>query len=217
MKRFLAALLCVAALCLLFPASALAGYSTTSNRGVDLQYPAERDFYVQSFEATVKYFDGGDGIYYMPLPESGHGNLGTIASGKKVTILAEKNGYFFFMAKNGRCGWNGTNWFDYDKDDVKGKCGGSSTPLESLTVSTKGARLIYPKDKFYFDEPKTMTVKASHKGGAIYIMPMPESGHGNLGTVDDGEEVSVLAEKNGYYFFETEDGRCGWNGKNWFK
>ena len=48
-------------------------------------------------------------------------------------------------------------------------------------------------------------------------MPMPESGHGNLGTVDGGEEVTVLAEKNGYYFFQTEDGRYGWNGKMWFK
>ena len=217
MKRLLAALLCVIMVFALLPAAASAEYSTTSNRGVDLEYPAERDFYVTPFEATVKYFEGGDGIYYMPMPESGHGNLGTIASGKKVTILAEKNGYFFFATKSGRCGWNGKNWFDYDKDDVKSKCGGSSEPLETLTLSTKGARLVYPKDKYYFDEPLTKTVKASHSGGAIYLMPMPESGHGNLGTVDGGEEVTVLAEKNGYYFFQTEDGRYGWNGKMWFK
>ena len=217
MKRILAALLCVVALVMLFPATALASYSTTSNRGVELEYPAERDFYVTSFQATVKYFDGGDGIYYMPKPESGHGHLGTIVSGKKVTILAEKNGYFFFMASNGRCGWNGMNWFDYDKDDLKGKCGGSSDPLDYLDVSTKGARLVFPKSKYYFDEPFTMKVKASHKEGSIYLMPMPESGHGNLGTVKNGEKVTILAEKSGYYFFQTEDGRYGWNGKNWFK
>ena len=202
MKRILAALLCVVALVMLFPATALASYSTTSNRGVELEYPAERDFYVTSFEATVKYFDGGDGIYYMPKPESGHGHLGTIASG---------------MASNGRCGWNGMNWFDYNKDDLKGKCGGSSDPLDYLDVSTKGARLIFPKDKYYFDESFTMKVKASHKEGSIYLMPMPESGHGNLGTVKNGEKVTILAEKSGYYFFQTEDGRYGWNGKNWFK
>ncbi len=216
MKRFFSALLCVMLICALLPASAQA-YSTTSTKGVELQYPAERDFFIEPVNATVKYFEGGNGIYYMPMPESGHGNLGTIASGKKVTILAEKNGYFFFTTKSGRCGWNGACWFDYDEDDIQGKCGGSSEPLESLTVSTKGARLVYPKDRYYFDEPFTMTVKASRSGGAIYLMPMPESGHGNLGTVDGGEEVTILAEKNGYYFFETEDGRCGWNGKKWFR
>ena len=37
------------------------------------------------------------------------------------------------------------------------------------------------------------------------------------GTVADGEKVTILAEKNGYYFFQTDDGRYGWNGKKWFK
>ncbi len=216
MKRFFSLLLCLVMVLALFPASASA-YSTTSNKGVELQYPAERDFYVKSFEAKVKTFEGGEGIYYMPMPESGHGHLGSILSGKKVTILAEKNGYFFFMASNGRCGWNGTQWFEYKQEDLKGKCGGSSSPVEYLAVSTKGDRLVMPKNKYYFDESFTMTVKATRRGGSIYLMPMPESGHGNLGTVADGEEVTILAEKSGYYFFQTEDGRYGWNGKKWFK
>ncbi len=217
MKRMLAALLCALMLLALLPAFASAEYSTVSNRGVELQYPAERDFFVQPIPATIKYFEGGTGIYFMPMPEKGHGNLGSIASGKKVTILAEKNGYFFFTTSSGRCGWNGPQWFEYDKDDVRGKCGGSSEPLESLVISTKGARLVFPKERYYFDTPFTMTVKAGRSGHAIYLMPMPESGHGNLGTVANGEEVTILAERNGYYFFETEDGRYGWNGKMWFK
>ena len=217
MKRLSAALLCLVMVFLLIPATASAEYSTTSNRGVDLQYPAERDFFTSPFTAIVGSFGGGDGIYYMPMPETGHGNLGTIASGKEVTILAEKNGYFFFADKHGNCGWNGANWFLYDEADVKGKCGGSSEPLESLTLSTKGARLVFPKQKYYFDEPETMTVRSRNGCDRIYLMPMPESGHGNLGTLDAGEEVTILAEKNGYYFFETEDGRYGWNGKIWFK
>ena len=44
MKRLLAALLCVIMVFALLPAAASAEYSTTSNRGVDLEYPAERDF-----------------------------------------------------------------------------------------------------------------------------------------------------------------------------
>lgn len=218
MKRIFSLLLCLVMVLALFPVGASASYSTTSNRGVELQYPAEQDFFVKSFPATVMSFSGGDGIYYMPMPESGHGHLGSIASGKKVTILAEKNGYFFFMASNGRCGWNGTNWFDYDQDDLKcGKCSGSSDPVEYLDVSTKGVRLVFPKDKNYFDESFTKIVKSSHKEGSIYLMPMPKPGNGNLGTVAYGETVTILAEQTGYYFFQTEDGRYGWNGKVWFE
>ena len=110
MKRFFSLLLCLVMVLALFPASASA-YSTTSNKGVELQYPAERDFYVKSFEAKVKTFEGGEGIYYMPMPESGHGNLGTVADGEEVTILAEKSGYYFFQTEDGRYGWNGKKWF----------------------------------------------------------------------------------------------------------
>ena len=216
MKRLFAAALCLVMVLLLVPVSAFA-YSTTSNRGVELEYPAERDFYVKSFEATVIYFDGGEGIYLMPMAESGHGHLGSVISGKKVWILAEKNGYFFFMTKSGHYGWNGMNWFDYDKDKVPVKSGGSSEPVDYLSVSTKGVVLSFPKDRYYLDEPFTMTVKASHKKGSIYLMPKPQSGNGNLGTVANGEEVTILAEQGDYYFFQTEDGRYGWNGKNWFR
>jgi hypothetical protein len=48
-------------------------------------------------------------------------------------------------------------------------------------------------------------------------MPQPEKGHGNLGVVQSGEEVEVLAEQNGFYFFRTADGRYGWNGEKWFE
>ena len=48
-------------------------------------------------------------------------------------------------------------------------------------------------------------------------MPMPEAKHGNLGGVEDGEEVTILADVAGFYFFRTEDGRYGWNGRMYFK
>ena len=217
MKRFFAAMLCVVLVFLMIPTFASAAYSTTSTTGEDIQYPAERDFFATPVEATVMYFDGGTGIYYMPMPEPGHGTLGSIASGKKVLLLAEKNGFFFFSTRSGRCGWNGANWFDYDEKDIKGKRGGSSEPLESLTFSNTGAPLVFPKDKYYFDEPLTKTVKAVDSCSRIYLMPMPVAGFGDLGMVDAGEEVKVLAEKNGFYFFETADGRQGWNGKGCFE
>ncbi len=216
MKRLFAALLCVLMLLAVFPASALA-YSTTSTKGVELVYPDEKDYYTRGFEAKVKVFEGGKGIYLMPMPESGHGNLGSVVSGKTVTILGEKNGYFFFVTSSGHYGWNGIKWFDYKKYEVPGKNRGASGSNDYPTVSTHGVRLSVPKEADYFDSPITKTVKASRSDGAIYLMPKPKQGNGNLGTVNSGETVTVYAERNGYYYFETSDGRFGWNGTKWFK
>ena len=216
MKRLLAALLCAVMVLALLPVSAYA-YSTTSNRGTELQYPGDGDYFACPFEAKVKTFDGGEGIYLMPMPEKGHGHLGSVLSGKTVLILAEKNGYFFFETGRGYLGWNGSSWFDYKDEDVPGKCGGSSEPADYPVFSSKGVRLSFPREDRYLDEAMTMTVKASHSTGSIYLMPMPEKGHGNLGTVLNGTEVTILAEQNGYYFFQTADGRCGWNGSRWFE
>ena len=84
------------------------------------------------------------------------------------------------------------------------------------TVSTTGVALVYPSDSQYLYTPMIAEVKASRANGSIYFMPKPKSGNGNLGTVGNGTEVTILAETNSYYFFETADGRCGWNGKSYF-
>ena len=216
MKRLLAALLCVLMLCALLPASAMAEYSTTSNRGDDLEYPAAKYYFYKPFTAQVQAYRENGAIYLMPMPEPGHGNLGTVMTGTTVLILAEKNGFFFFVTGEGHYGWNWNEWFEYEEDDVSPKCGGKGGTLDYPLVSTYGARLVQPKDSELFDEPETMTV-AELSSGRIHLMPMPEKGHGNLGVVESGEEVTVLAERDGYYFFQTADGRCGWNGSRWFE
>ena len=216
MKRLLAALLCVLMLCALLPASALAEYSTTSNRGVDLEYPGAGYYYYIPFAAQVQAYRENGAIYLMPMPEPGHGNLGTVATGTTVLVLAEKNGFFFVVTGDGRYGWNWNEWFEYEEDDVSPKCGGKGGTLDYPLVSTYGARLVQPKDSELFDEPETMTV-AELSSGRIHLMPMPEKGHGNLGVIESGEEVEVLAERDGYYFFQTADGRRGWNGSRWFE
>ena len=84
------------------------------------------------------------------------------------------------------------------------------------TVSNTGVELQYPEDDSYYDTPLLATVKASRQNGSIYFMPTPKDGNGVLGTVSNGTEVTVLAEKSGYYFFATADGRMGWNGGKFF-
>ncbi len=217
MKRMLAALLCALMLLALLPAFASAEYSTVSNRGVELQYPAERDFFVQPIPATIKYFEGGTGIYFMPMPEKGHGNLGTVRTETTVMVLAEKNGFLFFVTGEGHYGWSWNEWFEFDAEKLySGKLGGKGDALDYPLFSSYGYRLDMPKDDEYFDEPMTMTV-AELSSGRIHLMPMPSKGHGNLGVVESGETVEVLAERGRYYFFRTADGRCGWNGSRWFE
>ena len=209
MKRVLALLLCAVMVVMLFPAAASASYSKTSNRGVKLELPKEKDYFKTPFEACVQSGVNGGSIYIMPKPEKGNGHLGTVECGSIVTILARRGPFFFFETEDGEQGWNGRKFFAYFKDD-----NGHKRPADFQMVSTKGDMLVFPNQNEYLRKSFTKEVKSC---GRIYLMPMPEAGHGNLGTVEDGEEVTILAEMVGFYFFRTEDGRYGWNGKIYFK
>ena len=216
MKKLIALLLSVILVLALFPVGASAAYSTTSNRGAALEYPSERYYYCSPWAAQVQAYRENGAIYLMPMPEPGHGNLGTVRTESTVLVLAEKNGFFFFVTGDGRYGWAWNEWFEYDEEDVSPKRWGSGNGVDYPLYSSYGARLVMPKDKSYFDDPVTMTV-GELSSGRIHVMPMPEKGHGSLGVVESGEEVTVLAEQDGFYFFKTEDGRLGWNGSRWFE
>lgn len=209
MKRAVAMLLCIIMIFMVFPPSALASYSKVSNRGVRLEMPKQKEYYNTPFEARVETGSDYGSIYFMPKPEKGNGHLGTVRSGTIVTILARRGSFFFFETEDGEQGWNGKKFFAYYKDE-----NGDKVVPDFHMVSTKGDRLVFPSEREYLSNPFTKEVRSC---GRIYLMPMPEAGHGNLGTVEDGEEVTVLADMMGFYFFKTEDGRYGWNGKVYFK
>ncbi|MBR3475525.1 MAG: SPOR domain-containing protein [Oscillospiraceae bacterium] len=84
------------------------------------------------------------------------------------------------------------------------------------TVSDTGTELVVPPDSQFLRTPFQMRAYASANGKAIYIMPKPQPGNGNLGKVTHLETVTILAENDYYYFFVTSDGRAGWNGKSYF-
>lgn len=211
MKRVLAMLLCLVMVLALFPVSAFAdsSYSKVSNRGVKLVMPRDKEYLDEPFQARVESGVNGGSIYFMPKPEAGNGHLGTVLSGTEVTVLAQRGSFFFFETEDGRQGWNGKKFFAYYKDE-----NGEYQIPDFQMVSSKGDRLVFPTEKQYLKEPMTKTVKSC---GRIYLMPMPEAKHGNLGVVEDGEEVTILADVAGFYFFRTEDGRYGWNGRMYFK
>ena len=218
MKRFLAALLCLVMVLALIPACASAEYSTTSNRGVELVTPDAKDFFKTPFWCRLFRSDYIKGLYIMPKPETGNGHLGSVTLPGRVYVMAEKNGFYYFVTSTGKSGWAWNEWFDFDREKVSLAKGGGSkdTPLYP-TLSNRGAELVFPEDDEYLEDSDTMTVKTEKPWGGIYLMPMPEKGHGNLGTIGCGEEVTILAECDGFYFFQTDDGRYGWNDESWFR
>jgi len=82
------------------------------------------------------------------------------------------------------------------------------------------AALEMPQARYYFTRKDgtllRSEVKPSWKNGSIYFMPHPAETYGTLGTVDEGTPVTILAQENGLYFFLTDDGRMGWNGRGFF-
>ena len=85
------------------------------------------------------------------------------------------------------------------------------------TVSNKGVSLEFPDEGDILPTMKAAKAKASRSNGSIYIMPMPQSGNGNLGNVLNNETVYIIAKRGQYYFFVTEEGHFGWNGTKYFK
>ncbi len=84
------------------------------------------------------------------------------------------------------------------------------------TKSNKGSTLVLPKENQMLSEPFRMQVDNGKSKGSIYIMPRNQAGHGHLGSVEVGTEVWIVAQTNDFYFFVTDDGQMGWNGKGYF-
>ena len=218
MKKLFAALLCAVMIVMLLPASAMAAYSTTSNTGEELVPPTPGNYFKTPFMANIYWNDYIQALYILPQPEEGHGQLGSVMTNKTVFVLGEQNGFFYFVAPNGDAGWAFAGGFYYDKKTVSLEKADSSAEVALYpTRSTWGADLSFPAEDAYLDEPRTGTVVTATECGSIYLMPMPEKYHGNLGTVGYGETVTILAEQDGFCFFQTENGRYGWNSPDWFE
>ena len=84
------------------------------------------------------------------------------------------------------------------------------------TRSNTGVKLELPTRKEMLDEPFRAYTDNGRGHGSIYIMPVPKGGNGYLGTVETDTEVWIVAETKYYYFFVTDDGWLGWNGKSYF-
>ena len=81
------------------------------------------------------------------------------------------------------------------------------------TVSTGKVSLELPYADERLDVSQRMTIGKT-KNGALLILPKPGTGYGNLGAINSGTGVTVIALCKGYYFFVADDGRMGWTGKD---
>lgn len=86
-------------------------YKTVNGDGVSLQVPADSQFLSMPFQMRAYAAKYGKAIYILPRPRTDDGYIGKVTHGDLVTILAEENGYYFFVTQDGRAGWNGTSRF----------------------------------------------------------------------------------------------------------
>ena len=216
-------------------------YATVSNTKTSLELPYPEEHLDSSLRMEVKFTKNG-AIYIMPKPENGHGALDTIKAGTKVTVIAEYKGYYFFVADDGRMGWNSKDYFtetdgaspartgrtsvggtnaapqedygSYTNDELWAAAEAAAQNSRSYsTISTGKTTLELPYADDRLDVSERMTV-AMTKNAALLILPKPATGNGNLGAINAGTAVTVIAECKGYYFFVADDGRMGWTGKD---
>lgn len=87
---------------------------------------------------------------------------------------------------------------------------------DTKTRSNTGSKLELPTEEEMLETPFRAHIDNGKGIGSIYIMPKPKGGYGYLGTVETDTEVWIVAETPFYYFFVTDDGWMGWNGKSFF-
>ncbi len=122
MKKIIAAVLCLVLVFALCPMSAFADevsytinsktWNIVSNADVCLRLPHTGAYLEKPMSATIKGCSPKGGIYIMPIPQEGNGDLGIVLHGEPVTIIANEGGFLFFVTEDGRCGWNGAKFFE---------------------------------------------------------------------------------------------------------
>ena len=163
MKRLLrifTLILCFAMVFSMFPVTADAAgnsYSPRSSKKVLLVFPASGSLFSEPLHAKVNGEQKNGGIYYVPKPETGNGDLGTVKKGTNVTIFAEEDGYYFFMTNSGRMGWNKIEYFtepeEYSDYNLPGDSGLTTGDLDDVKDFLRDNERAGGSNKFYPAKP----------------------------------------------------------------
>lgn len=215
---------------------------TESTQTVALVLPGESQLLQTPVRAQI--LPALESIYVLPVPirGEGYGNLGTMSGGSRVWIMAQTESFYFFTADGTVMGWARKDFFcSPDGSALAIPADRPAEPdmaptveifrtnvaptLENLedlvasgavkTTSDKNEELELPLDLMMLSKPFRAIVTSTPTG--IYVMPMPEAGHGQLGSVEVGSVVWVVAQYRGFYFFVFENRKMGWNGAAYFQ
>ena len=166
---------CLVMVFTMFPVSADAAsdsYSTRSSTKVLLVFPDSGSLLSEPLHAKVTGDQKNGAIFYVPKPESGNGNLGTVKKGTNVTIFAEKDGYYFFMTNSGRMGWNKVGYFtepeDYDTEYLPGNSGLTTDHLDEIKDFLRDNSRAGGSNKFYPSKPVIIVEKGETVKFTVY-------------------------------------------------
>ena len=171
--RTLSLVLCVILFFSMFPVTAEAAsnpYSTLSSKKVLLTFP--KTLLSEPLHAKVSGEQKKGGIYYVPKPETGNGDLGIVKKGTNVTIFAEEDGYYFFMTNSGRMGWNKVKYFTepepYDDYELPGDSGLTTDHLDKVMDFLKDNSKAGGSSKFYPTKSVVIVKKGKSAKFTVY-------------------------------------------------
>ncbi|MCR4606792.1 MAG: hypothetical protein K5771_03590 [Oscillospiraceae bacterium] len=173
--RLLTLSLCIMMVFAMFPVPADAAsnsYSTCSSKKVLLVLPASGSLLSIPLHAKADGNQKNGGIYYLPKPEAGNGDLGTVKKGTNVTIFAEEDGYYFFMTNSGRMGWNKVEYFtepeEYTDYYLPGDSGLTTSDLDDVKDFLRSNERAGGSNKFYPAKPVVIVKKGESVKLTIY-------------------------------------------------
>ena len=177
-------------------------------------------FYPETYldEYVTAYIDDmKNGVVYAYLDPRATGSNSRkteISEGTLVKVIAQRGDRVCVIVPgSGKAGWVGVNYIETDPV-IPGSDG--STKPSAADLDAIFAHITYPTDKQYFDAYKTASVKSTKSAG-VYAFADPKTNmSGFYFLVYDGEEVTILGERGGFYcvVFHSR-GRAAWINKNY--
>ncbi len=82
--------------------------------------------------------------------------------------------------------------------------------------SSSNVKLQIPDEEYLYYDVYVARVTGTAKSKTMSILPKPESGNGDMGTLKENARVIILGEKDGYYLFMNTTGKMGWNKTKYF-
>lgn len=163
-----------------------------------LVHPQKRSW-LQTTEAKKVKTKGGICAYLRKSPSAETDNFGYVYEDDVVWAVAEENGYFLVISKNGDVGW-------VTSSILTSVSSATAVKADEITNQTG---LVQPKSTSWLQYEETKIVKTVG-GKYAYLRSAPKKESTSDNYVYEGETVTVLARENGFSYVRTLSGKYGW-------